>query len=90
MNIAKSPDLLAMMREAHFTTVFCGIETPEPEALHFISKDHNKHVPMLEAIATINSFGLEVVSGMIVGFDTDTPQTADRILEFIEVSKIRC
>ena len=88
LNIAKSPDLLAMMREAHFTTVFCGIETPEPEALHFISKDHNKHVPMLEAIETINSFGLEVVSGMIVGFDTDTPQTAERILEFIEVSKI--
>src|SRR5260370_3572999 len=29
LNIAKSPQLLAMMREAYFCTVFCGIETPE-------------------------------------------------------------
>ena len=25
------PDILAMMREAYFCTVFCGIETPEPK-----------------------------------------------------------
>ena len=29
LNIAKLPDLLEQMREAYFTTVFCGIETPE-------------------------------------------------------------
>lgn len=32
LNIAQSPKLLELMREAYFTTVFCGIETPEPEA----------------------------------------------------------
>ncbi|MGH6894196.1 MAG: B12-binding domain-containing radical SAM protein, partial [Dongiaceae bacterium] len=29
LNIANLPDLLAMMREAYFCTIFCGIETPE-------------------------------------------------------------
>ena len=28
LNIAQCPDILAMMREACFYTVFCGIETP--------------------------------------------------------------
>jgi len=31
---------------------------------------------------------MEVVSGIIMGLDTDTPETADRILEFIRLSNI--
>jgi radical SAM superfamily enzyme YgiQ (UPF0313 family) len=88
LNIAKSPDLLAMMREAYFCTIFCGIETPDPEALHAMAKDQNNQLPVMEAIETINRHGMEVVSGIIMGLDTDTPQTADLILEFIEQSNI--
>lgn len=88
LNIARYPDLLAPMREARFTTVFCGIETPEPEALHAIDKDHNTTLPILEAVAVLNSFGMEVVSGIIMGLDSDTPDTPARILDFIERSHI--
>ncbi len=88
LNIAQSPKLLEMMREAYFGTVFCGIETPEPQALHAMSKDHNLSMPILEAIKTLNSYGMEVVSGIIIGLDTDTPDTADRIIEFIRLSNI--
>ncbi|MER3494856.1 MAG: B12-binding domain-containing radical SAM protein [Mastigocladus sp. ERB_26_2] len=88
LNLAQSPKLLEMMREAYFCTVFCGIETPEPEALHAISKTHNLSMPILEAVKVLNSYGMEVVSGIIIGFDTDTPETADRFLEFIRFSQI--
>ncbi|KAB8335918.1 B12-binding domain-containing radical SAM protein [Scytonema tolypothrichoides VB-61278] len=88
LNLAQSPKLLEMMREAYFCTVFCGIETPEPEALNAISKTHNLSMPILEAIKVLNSYGMEVVSGIIIGFDTDTPATADRILEFIRLSQV--
>lgn len=88
LNIAQSPKLLEMMREAYFCTVFCGIETPETDALHAISKDQNLSMPILEAIKTLNRYGIEVVSGIIIGFDTDTPETGDRILEFIRASQI--
>ncbi|MFB2917400.1 MULTISPECIES: B12-binding domain-containing radical SAM protein [Aerosakkonema] len=88
LNLAQSPKLLEMMREAYFGTVFCGIETPDPDALHSISKDHNLSMPILEAIKTLNNYGMEVVSGIILGLDTDTPDTADRILEFIRLSNI--
>jgi hopanoid C-2 methylase len=88
LNLAQSPKLLEMMREAYFCTVFCGIETPETNALQAISKTHNLSMPILEAIKVLNSYGMEVVSGIIIGFDTDTPETADRILEFIRLSQI--
>jgi radical SAM superfamily enzyme YgiQ (UPF0313 family) len=88
LNIAKNERVLSLMRDAAFHTVFCGIETPEPHALHFMSKDQNLRMPLLEAVRRINSYGIEVVSGIILGLDTDGPQTADHIIEFIEQSKI--
>jgi radical SAM superfamily enzyme YgiQ (UPF0313 family) len=88
LNIAKNERLLAMMRSAGFITVFCGIETPEPHALRAMSKDQNLRLPLLEAVERINAHGLEVVSGIIVGLDTDDAGTADRIVEFVRASAI--
>ena len=88
LNIAKRPEILELMREAYFLTVFCGIETPDPVALKAMSKQHNMMVPILEGVKTLNSYGLEVVSGIILGLDTDTPNSGEGILEFIEQSQI--
>jgi radical SAM superfamily enzyme YgiQ (UPF0313 family) len=88
LNIAKNERVLSLMREAGFITVFCGIETPEPQALRFMSKDQNLRMPILEAVERLNAYGLEVVAGIILGLDTDTPQTADHIIEFIRESRI--
>lgn len=88
LNIARSPELLELMREAGFDTVFCGIETPDAAALASIDKGHNTMVPILEAVATLNAYGLEVVSGIILGLDADPPEAGQRILDFVEASKI--
>ena len=88
LNIAKSSEILTLMREAYFCTLFCGIETPELAALEAMQKSHNRAVPLLEAVATINSYGLEVVSGIILGLDGDTADTADNLAEFIDSSHI--
>ena len=88
LNIAKRPEILKLMREAYFTTVFCGIETPDPAALKSIAKDHNMMVPIMEAIHTLNSYGIEIASGIILGLDTDKPETFDHLMEFVEQSQI--
>ncbi|MFI4987319.1 MAG: B12-binding domain-containing radical SAM protein [Alphaproteobacteria bacterium] len=88
LNIAKQPELLAMMREAFFNTIFCGIESPELNALHAMAKDHNAGMPIYEAVKILNSYGMEVVAGMILGLDTDTPQTLGNVLDFIRRSNI--
>jgi radical SAM superfamily enzyme YgiQ (UPF0313 family) len=88
LNLAQHPQLLAMMREARFYTVFCGIETPEPHALRAMAKEQNLRMPILDAVNVLNAHGMEVVAGIIIGLDTDTLETADRILEFIRLSHI--
>ena len=88
LNISKHTELLKLMREAYFTTIFCGIETPEVEALQAMKKGHNASLPLYEAIETLNSYGFEIVSGIILGLDTDTEETPARILEFIRRSNI--
>jgi hopanoid C-2 methylase len=88
LNIAKRPEILEKMREAFFHVIFCGIETPDPDALKAMHKGHNMMVPILEGVRIINSYGMEVVSGIIMGLDTDKPNTADALLAFIEESRI--
>jgi radical SAM superfamily enzyme YgiQ (UPF0313 family) len=88
LNIAKQTDVLALMREAQFMGMFVGIETPEADALEAMRKEHNNAVPMLQSIKTINDYGMEVTSGIILGLDTDSDDTETRLKEFIEVSKI--
>ena len=88
LNISMSPAVLELMREARFVTVFCGTETPEPEALRAMKKTQNLRRPILESIETLNRYGLEVASGIIIGLDTDTPQTAEAIIEFARQSQV--
>ena len=88
LNIAKQTDILALMKEANFVGMFVGIETPEADALDAIKKGHNNAVPMLESIKTLNSYGLEITSGIILGLDSETPDTEQRLKDFIELSQI--
>jgi len=88
LNLAKQRDVLALMREAQFHNVFVGIETPELDALKAMHKEHNAKLPMMEAIRTLNSYGLEVTSGIILGLDTDSDATEARLKEFIDRSNI--
>jgi hypothetical protein len=53
-----------------------------------MQKSHNHAVPMFDAIATINGYGMEVVSGIMLGLDTDTAATVGNLLAFIDRSQI--
>jgi len=88
LNLAKQTEILALMREAHFLTVFVGIETPDVDALKAMRKEHNAALPMMEAIQTLNSYGLEVTSGIILGLDTDTADSESRLKAFIDLSNV--
>jgi hopanoid C-2 methylase len=88
LNIAQMPELLAMMRAAKFITAFVGIETPEANALLAMKKKQNLRLPILEAVDELNRHGMEVVSGIIMGLDTDTPDTGRHILDFVAASNI--
>jgi radical SAM superfamily enzyme YgiQ (UPF0313 family) len=88
LNLAGMADILGLMREANFATVFVGIETPQVDGLNLIQKRQNLRQPIVPAVRAIQSHGIEVVSGIIMGLDTDTEGTADALLDFIDESQI--
>ena len=87
LRLAEYPEILTRMRDAFFTNVFCGIETPESGALRAIKKTVNLQQPILDVINTLNGYGIEVAVGLIMGFDTDTEQTPLAIADFIRTSQ---
>jgi radical SAM superfamily enzyme YgiQ (UPF0313 family) len=87
LRLSEYPDILAQMRDAFFTNVFCGVETPESGALRAIKKTVNLQRPILDVMETLNGYGIEVAAGLIMGFDTDTEQTPLAIAEFIRASQ---
>ncbi len=88
LNLAQEPELLELMREARFITVFYGIESPEEATLKHMHKEQNLRQPIVEAVRTTNRYGVEAWGGIIFGFDTDTLETGERMAAFIEESKV--
>lgn len=88
INLADDPELMNMMVEAGFDSVFIGIETPDEDSLTECCKNHNKNRDMLQDIKRIHRSGLQVMGGFIVGFDSDTPSIFQRQIDFIQKSGI--
>lgn len=80
--------LIGKMKQAGFNAVFLGIENPDEKALRRMNKRQNLKVDVPEAIAAIQAAGIEVYGGFIFGGDEDTPTTADRIVEFVQRTRI--
>ena len=88
LNLADDPELMQLMKDAGFNSVFLGIETPDDAALVACNKLQNTHRSLLDSIATIQSYGMQVMGGFILGFDTDSDDIFDRMVEFIQKSGI--
>ncbi len=88
INLADDEELLAGMRQAGFRRVFLGIETPVEESLKEAQKYQNTRHSLLDSVRKIQSYGLEVMAGFIVGFDNDPENIFERQLKFIRESAI--
>jgi radical SAM superfamily enzyme YgiQ (UPF0313 family) len=88
INLADDPELLRLMAEAGFNTVFIGIETPNEDSLAECSKFQNKNRDLVESVKRLQRAGLQVQGGFIVGFDSDTPAIFQQQVDFIQKSGI--
>jgi len=88
INLADDEQLMQMMVEAGFSTVFIGIETPDEDSLAECNKKLNRNRDLVEDVKRIQRAGLEVQGGFIVGFDNDTPSIFQRQIDFIQKSGI--
>ena len=87
INLADDDELLNNMRDAGFRRVFLGIETPVEESLKEAQKTQNRG-NLLDSVKKIQSYGMEVMAGFIVGFDNDPEDIFERQIEFIRESAI--
>lgn len=88
LNLAEDDELLQLMRDAGFRRVFLGIETPVEASLKEARKGQNTRRDLLDSVRKIQSFGMEVMGGFIVGFDNDPENVFDRQIEFIRESAV--
>jgi radical SAM superfamily enzyme YgiQ (UPF0313 family) len=88
LNLAQDDELLELMREAHFTTVFIGIESPRKASLQETKKTQNMRGDLVENVRKIHGYGIQVQAGMIVGFDNDDESIFEDQLRFIQEARI--
>jgi radical SAM superfamily enzyme YgiQ (UPF0313 family) len=84
VNLADDPDLMQLMVQAGFDTVFVGIETPNETSLIECNKFQNRRRDLASSVKTIQQSGLQVQGGFIVGFDSDPASIFERTIKFIQ------
>jgi radical SAM superfamily enzyme YgiQ (UPF0313 family) len=88
LNVAQDETLLELLRAAHFTTVFIGIESPRVASLEETKKIQNMRGDLVESVRKVQSYGIQVQAGMIVGFDHDDEAIFEEQLRFIQEARI--
>lgn len=88
INLVDDLNLIELMIEAGFATVFIGIETPDPDGLEECGKFHNIKRDLLKSVKKLQNMGFEVNAGFILGFDSDKDTIFQNQIDFIQKSGI--
>ncbi|MFH1314835.1 MAG: B12-binding domain-containing radical SAM protein [Candidatus Uhrbacteria bacterium] len=86
--LAEDDQLMEMMVEAGFFSVFIGLETPCVESLKEVGKNQNLKITPLEACRRPRKKGLLVYSGLVVGFDNDGPEIFEAMRQMVDECSI--
>jgi radical SAM superfamily enzyme YgiQ (UPF0313 family) len=91
LDLAEDEELMRLMGQAGFQSVFIGIESPDEASLKETKKLQNvreRAGTIVERVRRIQDHGLDVWCGMIVGFDNDKPQAFDVLPGFLAETRI--
>jgi hypothetical protein len=88
VNLADDDQLLKLLRDANFFTVFVGIESPDTETLVAMQKKQNTRRSLIDSINKIYGAGIYVNAGFILGFDSERKRIAEGMIDCIEGTAI--
>jgi len=88
VNLGQNLDLIDLMTEANFDTVFIGVESPDEQVLQRAHKRQNVASPLADSLRAINGNGLTIIGSFILGLDGETAGAGDRIAEFAEATDL--
>jgi len=83
LNLAKHPELMALLRRAGFSMLYIGIESVNQSSLLETAKLQNRG-DLSRAIRYIHEHGFVIAPGLIFGFDSDSAETFDDTLALLE------
>jgi radical SAM superfamily enzyme YgiQ (UPF0313 family) len=90
IDLADEPELMRLMVEANIVNVFVGIESPNEASLRETKKYQNVRSggTLVEKVRRIQEAGMEVMCGMILGFDHDDETIFDAQVKFISEARV--
>lgn len=88
VNLGQDLQMIDLLTEANFSTIFLGVETPDEELLKLNRKYQNLNNPVAQSIVNISVNGLTPMASFVLGFDREKPGAGDRICEFVERNHI--
>ena len=90
IDLADEPELMRLMVEANIVNVFVGIESPNEASLRETKKFQNVRSggSLVEKVRRIQEAGMEVMCGMILGFDHDDETIFDAQVKFISEARV--
>jgi len=86
IDVSRDDDLLKLMKESGCGAILIGLESVSEKNLAAMGKKVNLRHDYLEAIQKIHSHGIMVHGSFVLGYDFDTPESFDELLEFIDQS----
>jgi radical SAM superfamily enzyme YgiQ (UPF0313 family) len=84
----RNAEMLATCVDAGLEWAFVGIESADEESLLEVRKTQNTRRDLLASVAYLQSVGIQVMAGMIVGFDADTVDCFERQYEFARAAGV--
>jgi radical SAM superfamily enzyme YgiQ (UPF0313 family) len=88
IDMVRDDELLELLRDANFYSLFVGVESPRKSSLAETHKSQNERIDMVPAIHKIHSYNMFVSAGMIVGFDQDDVDIFDEQFDFLQEANI--
>ncbi len=88
LTIAQDAELLELAVESGCRGLFVGLESLSNESLLKVGKGFCLAETYLESIENLHRAGIAVETGIIFGFDEDSPEVFDRTLDFLKASRI--
>jgi radical SAM superfamily enzyme YgiQ (UPF0313 family) len=88
IQIADNPPLLRAAAESGCYVLSLGLESVNKRVLDNFNKNFCDPKEYIRIIKAINKAGIEVASEMIIGADSDTPQTLNETIDFVRRSNI--
>jgi len=88
ITIARDPEMLRLCAESGCHALNIGFESLDQEALDAMGKPFNRAEDFERSIAEIHRHGIGIFGTFVIGLDSDTPATFERIVRFVERTRL--